>query len=153
MFALTLLGSLLLSLLMQQAAEPGTRFRREWYRYPATTRRTVIFLCRKVMFSTSLMLVIMCLKHKKSAHTSLRGPCRLQEGGGGPVVQLAVWVPAGQQAGYTGPDPAVPLEEPVALLVIACTRDREEVTSVSMMMLQLAYLYKCKTTADFINMP
>lgn len=49
----------------------------------------------------------------------------MQEGRRGMVTlegKLVVRVPAGQQAGHARPDSAVPLEEPVTLLVIAYTK-------------------------------
>lgn len=141
-FTLTLLGSRLLSFLMQQAAEPDNRLRREWYRYPAMIQNTFILLQnsqkRSLMFKrhagkkdkarqTWLLLVRMSVYSTKSlSSTSLRGPCRLQEGGRGMVTlegKLAVWVPAGQKAGHARPNSTVPLEEPVTLLVIAYTQE------------------------------
>lgn len=134
-FTLTLLESRLLSFLMQQAAEPGNRLRREWYRYPAMIRNTFILLQNRqkgsLMFKRQKKTrqAYLTAVGKKNAYgtkslssTSLRGPRRLQEGGRGMVTlegKLAVWVPAGQKAGHARPDSTVPLEEPVTLLVIA----------------------------------
>lgn len=54
--------------------------------------------------------------------TSLRRPCRLQEGRrcvGLFKGKLVVRIPVGQQAGHACPNSTLALEEPVALLVIA----------------------------------
>lgn len=62
---------------------------------------------------------------QKAGITSLRRPCRLQEGGWWSVIiqgKLIVGVPAGQQAGHAGPDSTFTLKEPVALLVITYTQ-------------------------------
>lgn len=62
---------------------------------------------------------------KSSTNTSLRRSCRMQEGRQGMVTlerKRVVRVPARQKASHARPDSTVPLEEPVALLIIAYTR-------------------------------
>lgn len=61
----------------------------------------------------------------RRGRTSARRPGGVQEGGraAAPVEgELALRVPAGQQASHARGDTAVPLHEPVALLVVALKR-------------------------------
>lgn len=67
--------------------------------------------------------------------TSLGGPGRLQEGGGGELVQAriqhlqlgrSVGIPAREQIRDSHARAALALEEPVALLVVACSRAQSQ---------------------------